>query len=113
MIYLNFISKRRNRGYCVSDEPTLVLTYFYYGASIVVKLWVLFVSGGHISCTRVDFESETAEDVILNMGDLLQALLGCPALPKGINEGLLKFDHKSDQLTTVNTCAPSINFSKL
>jgi hypothetical protein len=47
------------------------------------------------------------------MGDLLQALLGCPALPKGINEGLLVFDHKSDQLTTVNTCAPSINFSKL
>ncbi|WAR20278.1 G2E3-like protein [Mya arenaria] len=68
---------------------------------------------GKISCISIDAETGSSSEVNLNTGHLLQALIGCPALPSCITEGIITFDHKSDYLTTVNTCAPSINFSKL
>lgn len=48
-----------------------------------------------------------------NLQELLQALIGCPALPTSICSGLIVFDHSSSQLTVVNTCAPSITFRRL
>ncbi|WAQ95694.1 G2E3-like protein [Mya arenaria] len=68
---------------------------------------------GKISCISIDAETGSSSEVNPNTGHLLQALIGCPALPSCITEGIITFDHKSDYLTTVNTCAPSINFSKL
>ncbi|WAR06138.1 hypothetical protein MAR_021507 [Mya arenaria] len=68
---------------------------------------------GKISCISIDAETGSSSEVNLNTGHLLQALIRCPALPSCITEGIITFDHKSDYLTTVNTCAPSVNFSKL
>ncbi|XP_053386140.1 uncharacterized protein LOC128550670 isoform X2 [Mercenaria mercenaria] len=68
---------------------------------------------GKVLCTRIDVDTDTSTDEVLDMGNLMQALIGCPAFPSSITEGIITFDHNSDQLTTINTCAPSINFSKL
>ncbi|WAR18586.1 LOW QUALITY PROTEIN: G2E3-like protein, partial [Mya arenaria] len=77
------------------------------------SLYYFLIQGGKVSCTKIDVDTGTSADVVLDMRNLLQALIGCQAFPSNITEGIITFDHKSDQLTTINTCAPSINFSKL
>lgn len=44
----------------------------------------------------------------MNMGHLT----GSPKLPRNISNRLILFVHCSERLITVNTCAPSISFSK-
>ncbi|KAL4217141.1 hypothetical protein ACF0H5_023595 [Mactra antiquata] len=45
--------------------------------------------------------------VTVNMGHVLQAFIGCGALPKNITAGAIDFCLTSDQFSYVNTCAPS------
>lgn len=71
------------------------------------------VSGVHISSTWIDVEDGSSAETVLNMDNLLQALIGCPSIPTSISEGIITFDYISDRMTSVNTCAPAINFSKL
>ncbi|XP_055955241.1 probable E3 ubiquitin-protein ligase HERC3 isoform X2 [Patella vulgata] len=50
--------------------------------------------------------------VKLTIKDFLQAVTGSSSISNNIKIGLILFDHKSELLTTVNTCAPSITFSQ-
>ncbi|KAK6166961.1 hypothetical protein SNE40_022186 [Patella caerulea] len=68
---------------------------------------------GKICSKWVSLEDDSEEDVVLHLGHFLQAAVGSPTLPRDIICGLLIFDHSSKDLTTVNTCAPSITFKKI
>lgn len=68
---------------------------------------------------RVEFQQhgfllkQDEEMVQLNIGHLLQALIGCPNLTPNLSGGLIKFDHSSLDLPKINTCAPSVTFSRV
>ncbi|XP_060078764.1 G2/M phase-specific E3 ubiquitin-protein ligase-like [Ylistrum balloti] len=70
------------------------------------------IEKGRISTPWLSMDTGVEDIVELNMGHLCQALLGCPKLLTSMNSGSIQFDHKSSNLPTVNTCAPSITFSK-
>ena len=53
------------------------------------------------------------KDKVINLKDVLQALLGSSSLPRNISSGLILFDHLNNRLSTVNTCGPSILFSSI
>ena len=61
----------------------------------------------------VDIDQEIEDDVVVSMSHVLQALVGSPALPPNIASGLIEFDHKSEDISTANTCAPSIRMSRI
>lgn len=48
--------------------------------------------------------------VQLNIGHL-QALIGCPNLTPNLSSGLI--NHSSFDLLKINTCAPSVTFSRV
>lgn len=50
--------------------------------------------------------------VQLNIGHLLQALIGCPNLTPNLSGRLIQFDHSSLD-PKINTCAPSVTFSRV
>ena len=52
------------------------------------------------------------ENVTMTLADLLQALVGCSGIPRGLESGLLIFNHESHKLSYVNTCAPSVTFCR-
>ncbi|WAR07436.1 hypothetical protein MAR_017394, partial [Mya arenaria] len=60
----------------------------------------------------LDVNDGNQPDVTLNMGHVLQSLLGCTRLPVNLSFGTIQFDHISRHLPKVNTCAPSILFTK-
>ncbi|WAR09729.1 hypothetical protein MAR_034805, partial [Mya arenaria] len=60
----------------------------------------------------LDVNDGNQPDVTLNMGHVLQSLLGCTRLPVNLSYGTIQFDHISRHLPKVNTCAPSILFTK-
>ncbi|XP_052769819.1 uncharacterized protein LOC128209697 [Mya arenaria] len=72
------------------------------------------VENGAISTDWVKMNSseESLKEVTINLGDVLQALIGCRSLPRNIKSGEMEFDHLSNQLSYVNTCAPSIIFTR-
>ena len=74
---------------------------------------ISFVSGQQVLTPWIDLDNNTNVNTVLDMGHVLQALIGCPSLPKDLSNGLLTFDHASKGLTTVNTCGPSINFTRI
>lgn len=83
----------------------------------ILTEWLYFIcifyfSEGRISSSWFSLETEHEEMVQLNMGHLLQALLGCPNLTPSLSNGLINFDHTSLDLPKINTCAPSITFSR-
>ena len=57
-------------------------------------------------------EDGKEENIELTMEHILQALLGCSRIPKMLIAGFINFDHTSVYMATVNTCEPSIRFSK-
>lgn len=61
----------------------------------------------------INVDDGTEEEVNINIGHLLQALLGSPCLPMNVDSGLIVFDHQAKRLATVNTCAPSITLSNI
>ena len=71
------------------------------------------LAGGQVSSPWVNIEDDSSSETVLSMDNLLQALIGCSSIPCSLEEGIITFDHSSKQWTTVNTCAPSINFSRL
>ena len=46
----------------------------------------------------------------MSVTDVIQAFVGCPGIPRDLDSGLINFNHKSLNLTIINTCAPSILF---
>ncbi|XP_060083297.1 uncharacterized protein LOC132562566 [Ylistrum balloti] len=81
---------------------------------MIVYNWGKYLKNikGRISTPWLSMDTGVEDIVELNMGHLCQALLGCPKLLTSMNSGSIQFDHKSSNLPTVNTCAPSITFSK-
>lgn len=71
------------------------------------------IEKGRISTPWLSLDTDQEEVVQLNIGHLLQALLGCPNLTPYLSSGLIKFDHESFDLPRINTCAPSITFSRI
>ncbi|XP_052776058.1 uncharacterized protein LOC128213961 [Mya arenaria] len=67
---------------------------------------------GTLSTPWIDIYDGVETQVVINTGHVLQALIGCETLPRNIECGLVEFSHTSNNLTTVNTCAPSIMFSQ-
>ncbi|WAR20106.1 hypothetical protein MAR_001944 [Mya arenaria] len=67
---------------------------------------------GTLSTPWIDIYDGVKTQVVINTGHVLQALIGCETLPRNIECGLVEFSHTSNNLTTVNTCAPSIMFSQ-
>ncbi|XP_052786274.1 E3 ubiquitin-protein ligase Itchy-like [Mya arenaria] len=61
---------------------------------------------------KMNSSEESLKEVTINLGDVLQALIGCRSLPRNIKSGEMEFDHLSNQLSYVNTCAPSIIFTR-
>ena len=108
-------SASRNTHINIIGVPTMAAnTLVQYVFGFIFSIFsFLYIPGGKISCISIDGETGASSEVDLNTGHLLQALIGCPALPSSITEGIITFDHHSDYLTTVNTCAPSINFSQI
>ena len=49
----------------------------------------------------------------LNMGHVMQAFVGSEFFPRFITNGIVEFDHETSNLSTVNTCPPSILFSSI
>ena len=80
-----------------------------------IRCYPIFITGGQISSPWIDIENESyiCAETVVTMNHLLKALVGCPSLPRNISSGLVIFDHNSKQLSTVNTCAPSITFSRI
>ncbi|WAR27605.1 hypothetical protein MAR_013309 [Mya arenaria] len=72
------------------------------------------VENGTISTDWVKMNSseKSLKEVTINLGDVLQALIGCKSLPRNIKSGEMEFDHLSNQLSYVNTCAPSVIFTR-
>ncbi|KAK3581808.1 hypothetical protein CHS0354_028815 [Potamilus streckersoni] len=68
------------------------------------------VERGNIRSTWMNLDDGREEDVQINMGHLLQSLVGSTPLPVNIASGIIEFNHTIKKLTTVNTCAPSITF---
>ncbi|XP_052818014.1 uncharacterized protein LOC128244036 [Mya arenaria] len=58
-------------------------------------------------------EPYSTKNATINMGHVLQTLLGCPRPPRNITAGtgLIEFNHKDNRLSHVNTCAPSLCFA--
>ena len=54
---------------------------------------------------------QMSDDKTLQMSDVLQSLTGNCQIPRGCINGLVLCDHKTNALSTINTCAPSINIS--
>jgi len=71
------------------------------------------LSGRKIQTRWYNMAEDQEDDVTLNMSHFLQAVVGSPSLPTNVLSGLLVFDHTGKQLSTVNTCAPSIKFSNI
>ncbi|WAR15457.1 hypothetical protein MAR_005562, partial [Mya arenaria] len=67
---------------------------------------------GTLSTPWIDIYDGVETQVVINTGHVLQALIGCETLPRNIECGLVEFSHTSNNLTIVNTCAPSIMFSQ-
>ena len=57
-------------------------------------------------------KNNEVQERVITLEEVLQALTGCTALP-AIDNGLIVFEHTSDLLSSVNTCAPSITFRRL
>ncbi|KAK6186488.1 hypothetical protein SNE40_008517 [Patella caerulea] len=71
------------------------------------------VENSKISTPWINPDTLEEQIITLNTGHILQALLGSPRIPSNISCGIMTFDHVSNGLTTINTCAPSISFSNL
>ncbi|WAR30892.1 hypothetical protein MAR_033434 [Mya arenaria] len=58
-------------------------------------------------------ENASDEQVTLNMGHVLQALIGCSRFSRnmGKGSGMIDFDHTAQRFSHVNTCMPGICFS--
>lgn len=57
-------------------------------------------------------DCEEEKIVTLQMRHVLRAFLGCDSLPRNISTGVIEFAHNSNNLSSVNTCGPSILFSQ-
>ncbi|XP_053376238.1 uncharacterized protein LOC123546668 [Mercenaria mercenaria] len=84
---------------------------------VIIYNWNKFlkkIEKGKVTTPWVDLhvEDATEQEVTLSIGHALQALLGCTRIPLNIDCGLIEFDHISCHLPKVNTCAPSITFSR-
>ena len=66
--------------------------------------------GGRVSSTWVDMEKETKEEVVLNITQVIKAVIGSEAIPVSLSSGLIQFDHKCNKIARVNTYLPSIAF---
>lgn len=61
-----------------------------------------------------DVDNATLEvPASINTGHVLQSLIGCQRLPRNLERGYLEFDHDSKNLSTINTCLPSITFRNI
>lgn len=65
-----------------------------------------------MSTPWIDLYEDVEKNVVINTSHVLQALTASESLPRNIDSGLIEFRHTSDDMSTVNTCAPSITFSK-
>lgn len=57
-------------------------------------------------------DENSEKDHTINMAWVSQVLFGCPDIPWDIQDALVIFDHTCDQLSVVNTCAPSLTFRR-
>ena len=64
-----------------------------------------------MSTDWINIENGQQTAVQLNTGHILQALIGTTTIPHNLINGLIMFDHTQKNLSSVNTCAPSISFS--
>ncbi|XP_076082340.1 uncharacterized protein LOC143053438 [Mytilus galloprovincialis] len=56
---------------------------------------------------------EEKKDTNVSMKNVLQAFVGSEGLPTDIDFGIIEFDHQSENLSSVNTCAPSITIRQI
>ena len=54
---------------------------------------------------------QMSDDKTLQMSDILQSLTDNCQIPRGCTTGLVLCDHNTNALSTINTCAPSINIT--
>ena len=54
---------------------------------------------------------QMSDDKTLQMSDILQSLTDNCQIPRGCITGLVLCDHNTNALSTINTCAPSINIT--
>ena len=77
------------------------------------------ISEGKVTTCLLDMDTflyndktlQMSDDKTLQMSDVLQSLTGNCQIPRGCINGLVLCDHKTNALSTINTCAPSINIS--
>ena len=69
------------------------------------------ISEGKVTTQLLDMNTFEYNDKTLQMSDILQSLTGNCQIPRGCISGLVLCDHSTNSLSTINTCAPSINLS--
>lgn len=71
------------------------------------------ISEGKISRDCYDAEKDATVQITLTLEYVLTALLGCEDIPSNLETGRIEFDHGATGLLSINTCAPSITFTKV
>ena len=69
------------------------------------------ISEGKVTTCLLDMDTFLYDNKTLQMSDVLQSLTGNCQIPRGCTTGLVLCDHNTNALSTINTCAPSINIS--
>ena len=69
------------------------------------------ISEGKVTTRLLDMDTFLYDDKTLQMTDVLQSMTGNCQIPRGCTTGLVLCDHNTNALSTINTCAPSINIT--
>ena len=77
------------------------------------------ISEGKVTTRLMDMDTflyndktlQMSDDKTLQMSEVLQSLTDNCQIPRGCITGLVLCDHNTNALSTINTCAPSINIS--
>lgn len=74
----------------------------------------IFPGGSVSSLALENVENDAKEQMkTLTMADVVQAFVGSDSLPRLVSSGLIEFNHTSKNISTVNTCAPSLTFCNI
>lgn len=79
----------------------------YYVIDVLIGL----PAAAQVSTMKVDTVEDTSTPMTITIPIVCQAFTGSPSLPLNIESGLVIFDHASERMPVINTCAPSITIS--
>lgn len=75
---------------------------------------LLLFSGGDVTTQWLNYNLQENDEKVVKVttSHILRALIGSDRVPRNIGSALIEFDHKSENLSTANTCGPTLVFSQ-